>query len=204
VPGFDPGRGETAFMVGTPHPQGGYGAYRPIDCDRRAWLAYDREIRRLAREISPATPSSLEGICAEIARLMTMQEAPKLDSKYAQRKQEDALGFCSRRLRALAERAFGRPRGWKPSETAFSARALTHGEREDDDCSLPHDAFDHPVYYRRGGKPAAIVSQPYNYDRWKFDKVARELGLSQEKVEGSSWHCPGRTTLAAWTAKEEN
>jgi hypothetical protein len=103
-----------------------------------------------------------------------------------------------------AARTFGAARGWKVSRD-FSPAALTRGdEAADEYVSLPHDQFDHPVHYRRraDGRCAAIVSQPYLYERQTFTKVARPLGLKHEKSDGLSWHYPGRTTLVVWTAAQ--
>jgi hypothetical protein len=83
-----------------------------------------------------------------------------------------------RRLRALQRRLeldFGAAHGWRLSRTTFGLVTLSLGKRHGGNRSYDEDqgnghwrgdfrvSFDHPCYYRRDGKAAAIVSHLYGW-----------------------------------------
>jgi hypothetical protein len=113
----------------------------------------------------------------------------------------------------LAE-AFGRQRGWSLSTRPFSLKTLSLGRRHGGSRSysleegngyfsgLISSLFDHPYWYRRDGKAAAIVAHLYGWPSQKAgaETLARQTGLRVEAFEGESWWNPGTggTTLIAY------
>jgi hypothetical protein len=110
---------------------------------------------------------------------------------------------------------FGAERGWTLSRTTFGLVTLQRGKRhsgsryaEEGDGFFRGDIacfFDHPYWYRREGKAAAIIAHLYrgewdDDDRKPCEALAGPLGLVFEVPDFPSWWNPGRggTTLVAY------
>jgi hypothetical protein len=104
---------------------------------------------------------------------------------------------------------FGAARGWALSKTDFGLRTLGEGKMHgnmysrSNDNPYPgnyHDQFDHPYFYRRGRKAAAIAAHLYNYPA-KHDQceaIAARFGLAVETPDFPSWWNPGSTRLVVY------
>jgi hypothetical protein len=108
---------------------------------------------------------------------------------------------------------FGAARGWKLTNSDFGLRTLAEGKQHDGrqrysmfgrhtnpSAGDYHYNFDHPYYYRRDRKAAAIAAHLYNYpnNRAACEKLAAEFGLEFEVPDFPSWWNPGATTLVVY------
>jgi hypothetical protein len=126
--------------------------------------------------------------------------------------------LTARRRLSLAERAkweeqdaaetkiaklFGKSRGWKLTDRDFGWRTLA--------CRSPRRCLewerppgcDHDWFYNLNGRAIAIATHPYDLDREECEAFARKFHLGFELPDWPSWHLPGRTIFALWTAPAE-
>lgn len=105
--------------------------------------------------------------------------------------------------------SFAQAYGLKPCRGRLCIQRLlgkTHrypGRRGEDGCvcTPPHD--DHPSLWRRGGKPAVWVSQPYPMplpDLQEMFRFGEEFGLKVELDTWPSWHAPGQVLTVLFIA----
>jgi hypothetical protein len=105
---------------------------------------------------------------------------------------------------------FGDSRRWHLTEMRFGLFSLARGQDCDgigDEWLGKYgfegeilDCFDHPYWYRRKGRPAAIVAHLYHGERLRprCAAIARSLELRFETPDFPSWWAPGRTTLVTF------
>lgn len=126
---------------------------------------------------------------------------------------DDSPSAALRRVAAKRRLAteFGAERGWKLAKKRFGLIALKRGTtysliRSDADAladQLPHDFFDHPYFYRREGKAAAIAAHLYHFDQQAVAAFASENGLAWETPNFPSWWYPGATRLVVFTKADQ-
>jgi hypothetical protein len=107
---------------------------------------------------------------------------------------------------------FGLQHGWQLTPSPFGLLTMARGQKhsggrgpdEGNGCFRGDIApcFDHPYWYRRDGKAAAIAAHLYGWPSVQADcqAVAAHYGLTFNLPDFPSWHCPGPrgTTLVAY------
>lgn len=99
---------------------------------------------------------------------------------------------------------FGASRGWSLSQKQFDLIALAEGKQHqgarplDMSLSMLHQCFDHPYFYRRNRKAAAIVAHLYGWPkvRPECEKAAAMYGLTLNVPDLPSWWYDGTTIVA--------
>jgi hypothetical protein len=106
---------------------------------------------------------------------------------------------------------FGEVRGWKLTDRQFDLMTLSRGKqhsgaRDYSGRHQPghhHSSFDHPYFYKRDRKAAAIVAHLYGWPsdtcRAECAEIADRYGLKIETPDFPSWWYPGGTTLVVYT-----
>jgi hypothetical protein len=141
-------------------------------------------------------------------------EASRLARDLAEARREFALGRAAQVRLAID---FGAPRGWRWTQFVFGLRTLAEGKRHAigqlfrsrDKYPIANDfqaQFNHPYYYLRDSKAAAIaahLNNPpfYEETRSECETVACRFGLTFEVPDFPSWHYPGSTVLVLYTAR---
>lgn len=126
---------------------------------------------------------------------------------------DDTPSAALRRVAAKRRLAteFGAGHGWALAKKRFGLIALKRGTtysliRSDADAladQLPHDFFDHPYFYRTGGKAVAIAAHLYGFDPQALAAFATENGLSWETPDFPSWWYPGATRIVVFTKADK-
>jgi hypothetical protein len=108
---------------------------------------------------------------------------------------------------------FGAARGWTLSRTTFGLRTLAEGKQHDGgqrymidghnrnpEIGMFHTCFDHPYFYRRHRKAAAVAAHLYGMPncRRECETLAATFGLLFEVPDFPSWWNPGATTLVVY------
>jgi hypothetical protein len=110
-------------------------------------------------------------------------------------------------MQCAAALLFGDSRGWELSNTTFGLVSVAQGHEttdEEEGCSgrdqYSLECMDHPQWYRRDGRPAAIIAHLYNGERLhpSCAALAKRFGVDFETPSFPSWWCPGSTTLVAY------
>lgn len=103
---------------------------------------------------------------------------------------------------------FGERYGWQFSPSRFDLLTLAQGKchnggRYGREHGVPDRALDHPRFYKRGRRAAAIATHLYGWSR--DDEVRRECralaahyGLTLLVPDFPSWHFPGNSTLVVY------
>lgn len=156
--------------------------------------------------------------CRELAAMVNtlrdeMREADRVATSLPRaarhqhyRQLEDRQRIIMRRLAV----EFGRRHGWQLSDSAFAILTLRLGKaragqyRRNCDETIPggHDGrlMDHPYYYRKDGKAAAVAAHLYDWPTIADDcrVYAEQRGLTLLVPDFPSWWFPGSTTLVVY------
>jgi hypothetical protein len=173
---------------------------------------------RLANEFAGIAPDRLaEMIIAaakEVAAAWRAKSQAGLEPLERLRLYREERRAASRRdaMQRQLELEFGAAHGWKLSATTFGLVTLALGKRHGGSRSYDEDqgngywrgdlhaSFDHPYYYRRDGKAAAIVAHLYGWPKVRAgcEATAAHYGLSFEVPDFPSWWNPGGTKLVVY------
>jgi hypothetical protein len=98
---------------------------------------------------------------------------------------------------------FADSREWILARTDFGLATLARGGCWGAESpALVHDTFDHPYYFRRNRRAAAIAAHLYEgafqANRARCEALAGRLGLTLELPDYPSWYYPGATTLVVY------
>jgi hypothetical protein len=79
-------------------------------------------------------------------------------------------------------------------------RFSMNGRHRNPEAGDFHDNLDHPFFYRRNRKAAAIAAHLYNFpaNRAACEKLALSFGLTFEVPDFPSWHYPNGTKLVVY------
>jgi hypothetical protein len=164
-------------------------------------MSYSRDLDRAAAEYGEISS----------AELVRMIEEEDLAIAAAARAGRRRGGFRGRALQHSLACRFGLERGWVFSHTSFGLVTLQRGKRHSggrsDDEGNGYfggeisSLFDHPYWYRRDGKAAALTAHLYdlgNEKRRRCEEVAAHFGCVFETPDFPSWWNPGGTVLVAY------
>jgi hypothetical protein len=177
-------------------------------------------LNRDADEFCGITPSNLAAMINDQAKIVT---AIGRDMHTAQHNSDERLHsrlflqHCSAidRRNAIQYRLncdFAAARGWNPSPSPFGLRTLARGTQNnggqryhynDDNPEVGQfrPQFDHPNFFCRNRKAAAIAAHLYNWPQVQSEcqEIADHFNLSLEIPDFPSWYYPGGTTLVLYT-----
>jgi hypothetical protein len=187
---------------------------------------YWREIGRAAEEFSNLDPSTLAQMIKEEEN--TIAEAERAKEAHRQHGNIQWHQELRKARRAIARQAalqrrlavdFGATRGLTLSRSTFGLRTLAQGKQHDGgqrfmldgrrrnpDTGLFHTQFDHPYFYRRDRKAAAIAAHLYGMPNCREQclALAADFSLSFEIPDFPSWWNPGGTTLVLYLGPAAN
>jgi hypothetical protein len=151
-------------------------------------------------------------VSADLARLIEARDRTRCDPRLAPFAEAASLALAqARHARACA---FGARYGWRPSAAAFGVEDFCGPvlvgrrwlRREDWNMAaeirgMQYPLFDHRWYFRRRGKPAAIVANPYApaFKLETAQALARASGLKvriEDDIE--SWY-NDKCIVVVWT-----
>jgi hypothetical protein len=120
--------------------------------------------------------------------------------RHAQHEEED--------LRLHLAQTFSEARRWRPAKAGFDLPTLARGGTSTDwmtalqnsPVMVTRAVLDHPYYFKRNRKAAAIAAHLYNYPDCKEQciSVARAFDVTFEAPDFPSWWFPGGTTLVLY------
>lgn len=164
------------------------------------------------RDLKQAVAAYRDTPLAEVVSMIAAEASARAADLRARRRHAGLAGEAMRLC--LAER-FGASHGWTLSQTSrFGLITLGRGK-----CRLQGQqladpgngwflgefrdlafAFDHPYWYRRDGRAAAIAAHLYEFASRAADcaKLARRFGCGFETPDFPSWWFPGLTTLVVY------
>lgn len=159
---------------------------------------------------------SVDEMAAQLQKLLESQAPLSANASAAERHRHQ---YAERRrsmniaaLRQQLATEFQRCHNWQLSNKAFSPLVLARGGVWDGRgiCAIacwPVEFADHPFFFRRHTRAAALVSHPYNCT--PVQQEAAKIWADQQGLSVSfpkdfpSWWYPGSTTLVAFTPRTE-
>jgi hypothetical protein len=190
--------------------EAGTAATRRQQKERQSMVTIIEPRHRQVLDVEAAEFHGLDPVAR--AKLITLEHA-----SIAKASLSSAVRRSERRLEALQHSAawtFGEARGWRLSRSTFGfvtlARSRRHGgwRRYDHQADNGNGYFDgesahacdHPQWYRRDRKAAAIVAHLYGWPdcRPACEALAARYGLELLVPDLPSWWVPHRTQLIAY------